>query len=155
MSRSTIVAAFSQWRSMRTGRVLMPRSTRYESNGPATAPTAFCAKPICSASSSWLVVTAPPTTSLWPPRYLVAECTTASAPRLIGCCRYGVAKVLSTTTRPPSSWTTAQTCSISMIVSSGFVGVSNHTMRVDAVQALRIDSGSVRSTALLFKPPRP
>ena len=42
---------------------------------------------------------APPTTSEWPPRYLVVECTTTSAPSASGCCRYGVANVLSTTQR--------------------------------------------------------
>ena len=34
--------------------------------------------------------------------YLVVECTTTSAPRASGCCRYGLAKVLSTTSRAPA-----------------------------------------------------
>ena len=39
----------------------------------------------------------PATTSEWPLRYLVAECTTTSKPRSSGRCRYGEAKVLSAT----------------------------------------------------------
>ena len=40
--------------------------------------------------------------SEWPLRYLVAECTTRSAPCSSGRCRIGEAKVLSTTTRMES-----------------------------------------------------
>src|ERR1700733_2167990 len=36
-------------------------------------------------SSSVAAITAPPTTSLWPLRYLVVECITKSAPRDKGC----------------------------------------------------------------------
>ena len=39
--------------------------------------------------------------------YLVVECTTTSAPRAIGCCRYGEANVLSTTSSASSSWASA------------------------------------------------
>ncbi len=47
--------------------------------------------------------TKPPITSEWPPRYFVVEWTTRSAPSSSGCCRYGVAKVLSTTTSAPAA----------------------------------------------------
>ena len=43
-------------------------------------------------------ITAPPTTSEWPPRYLVVECTTKSAPSSSGRWLAGVANVLSTAT---------------------------------------------------------
>ena len=92
-------SALAQCRSMRTPSVLMPRSTSQASNGPATAPIAFWWKASCSASSASAVTSAPPTTSECPPRYFVVECTTTSAPSASGCCRYGEAKVLSTTSR--------------------------------------------------------
>ena len=41
-------------------------------------------------------------TSEWPPRYFVVECSATSAPSASGCWRYGVAKVLSTTTSAPT-----------------------------------------------------
>ena len=58
-----------------------------------------------------------------------------SAPSASGCCRYGVANVLSTTTSAPCSWATAATASMSMHVSSGLVGVSSHTIAVSAGQS--------------------
>ena len=39
--------AVRQWRSMRTGSVFTPRSTRKQSNGEGTAPIAFCRKRSC------------------------------------------------------------------------------------------------------------
>ena len=55
------------------------------------------------AARSSAVTVAPPTTSEWPPRYLVVECTTAVAPSSSGRWTTGVAKVLSTTTVRPSA----------------------------------------------------
>ena len=46
----------------------------------------------------WSVATTPPITSPWPPRYFVALCSTSVAPCRAGCCRTGVANVLSTST---------------------------------------------------------
>ena len=60
-----------------------------------------------SARSRSRTTSAPPTTSEWPPQYLVVECTTTSAPRVSGCWRYGEAKVLSTTSSAPASWAIA------------------------------------------------
>ena len=70
---STIFSALSQWRSIRTPSVLSPRWVRKASKGPATAPIAFWWKPIFSARSRSRTTTAPPTTSLCPPTYLVVE----------------------------------------------------------------------------------
>lgn len=52
--------------------------------GGEDAPTAFCRKPIRSASSARVVTTTPPTLSLWPLRYLVVEWMTISAPHSMG-----------------------------------------------------------------------
>ena len=59
--------------------------------------------------------------------YFVVECTTTSAPSASGCCRYGDAKVLSTTSSAPASWATSASAAMSAMPSSGFVGVSTHT----------------------------
>ena len=108
----------------------MPRWVRKQSNGPGTAPIAFWWKVIASARSRSRTTTAPPTTSLCPPTYLVVECTTMSAPRVSGCWRYGEAKVLSTTSSAPASWATGASASMSPMASSGLVGVSTQTIRV-------------------------
>ena len=44
-------------------------------------------------------MTMPPTLSLWPLRYFVVLCVTRSAPNSIGRWMYGLANVLSTTSR--------------------------------------------------------
>ncbi len=63
----------------------MPRRVKKLSKGEATEPMAFCRKVICSRSSAFSPTTsAPPTTSEWPPMYLVVECITASKPNSSG-----------------------------------------------------------------------
>jgi hypothetical protein len=115
---------------MRTASVLRPRSTSQLSKGPGTAPSDLTRKDRRSAIVGSFVHANPPTTSAWPPRYLVVECTTTSAPSESGCCRYGVAKVLSTTTMAPTACAAAAAAWMSTMLSSGFVGVSIHTIRV-------------------------
>src|SRR5690242_3744938 len=83
-----------------------------------------------ATAMSWPTTTAPPTTSEWPPQYLVVEWVTMSAPSDSGCWRYGLAKVLSTTSRAPASWATAASASMSAMPSSGLVGVSTQTIFV-------------------------
>ena len=100
--KSTTRAALSQCRSIRTPSVLMPRSTSQASNGPATAPIAFWWNASSRPRSASATTSAPPTTSECPPRYFVVECTTTSAPSASGCCRYGEANVLSTTSSAPA-----------------------------------------------------
>jgi len=82
----------------------MPRSTRKASNGPATAPSRSGGR----SALAELGVRAPHHERATddvavPAQVLVVECTTTSAPNARGCCRYGVAKVLSTTNRAPAS----------------------------------------------------
>src|SRR5712692_7580682 len=86
--------------------------------------------------------------------YFVALCTTASAPRCSGCCRYGVANVLSTQTIAPWLCATSLTASMSTTRSSGLVGDSSHTKRVDGVIAFSTASRSVASTAVKVSPNR-
>ena len=59
--------------------------------------------------------------------YFVVECTTTSAPSASGCCRYGEAKVLSTTSSAPASWASSAIAAMSAMPSSGLVGVSTQT----------------------------
>ncbi len=118
---------FSVCAATRRWSVRRPRWTRKQSNGPGTAPTAFWTNRTRSWRSGSRTTTAPPTTSEWPPRYFVAECTTASAPSSIGRCTIGVANVLSTATIAPRLRST--TPAMSTTFSSGFVGVSTQISR--------------------------
>ncbi len=75
-----------------------------------------------------------------------------SAPSASGCCRAGVAKVLSTTTMAPRSWASALMASMSTMCSHGLLGVSIHTMRVSGRHAPSTASASVRSTVSTISP---
>ena len=98
------------------------------------------------------MISAPPTTSEWPPRYFVAECVTKSAPNPMGCCRYGEANVLSTTSQAPASWVILATASRSTTRRSGLVGVSTQTTRVSSRTAFFTASRSVVSTTSYSSP---
>ena len=66
----------------------------------------------------------------------MVEWTTTSAPRASGCCRYGVAKVLSTTRRAPRPWASAATAGdVDDRRACGLDGVSTQTSRVSGRQA--------------------
>ena len=83
--------------------------------------------------------------------YFVTLCTTTSAPRDSGCCSAGEANVLSTTTRTPAAWASADTAAMSTIFSSGLEGVSIQTNRVRgriaAARPRRGRSGRTSSTS--------
>ena len=139
-------------RSSSAGPCARRASSRRAARGSSrTAPAPHRRRSACSAtgrrSRRRSTARNPPTTSLWPPRYFVAECTTTSAPSVSGCWRYGVANVLSTTTSAPRSWASCATASMSIHVSSGLVGVSSQTTRVSSGHAAASASTSVRSTA--------
>ena len=51
-----------------------------------------------------LSTTQPPSRSLWPPKYLVVECMTMSAPKSRGRVRMGVGQVLSTASLALPAW---------------------------------------------------
>ena len=79
--------------------------------------------------------------------YFVVECTTTSAPSASGCCRYGDANVLSTTSSAPASCAISASAVMSAIESSGFVGVSTQTTRAGrSCSALRTAAGSDTGT---------
>ncbi len=79
--------------------------------------------------------------------YLVVECTTTSAPRASGCCRYGEAKVLSTTRVAPASCAACAIAPMSATASRGLVGVSSQTtLAVRSARARRTAAGSDTGT---------
>ncbi len=82
----------------------------------------------------------------WPPRYLVAECTTTSAPHSSGRIRYGVATVLSTTSGTPISCATAATPSMSSTSCLGLEIVSAKNALVLSRAAARQESRSSGSS---------
>src|SRR3972149_4976412 len=92
--------AVSECRSMRTGSVAMPRSTRKAEKG-ATMPPVSTSTAATSRTRRSGPLTAPAMTSEWPLSHFVADSTTRSAPSSIGRQRYGEANVLSTTTGAP------------------------------------------------------
>ena len=73
---------------------------------------------------------APITTSECPAIYLVKECITISAPKSNGVCKYGVAKVLSTTSNKLFSFAIMLRRSISHTFNIGLVGVSDQIILV-------------------------
>ena len=81
-------------------------------------------------SVSDALTTMPPVTSSWPPRYLVVEWTTRSAPRVRGRWSMGLAQVLSQTHSAPADWAMDAISAMLVILSSGLDGVSTQIMRV-------------------------
>ena len=68
----------------------------------------------------------------------------ASAPSSSGCCRYGVAKVLSTASSAPTACAASAALRMSTTFSSGFDGVSTHTSLTSSPRwAARFSSNSV------------
>ena len=68
--------------------------------------------------------TTPPIEVPCPQMNFVAECTTTSAPNSPGRQRYGVAKVLSTSSTAPCSWAIAATVATSSTLPPGFPIIS-------------------------------
>lgn len=87
--------------------------------------------------------------------YLVAECSTISAPKSSGFCKYGEAKVLSTQVRTPLRRAMPQSASRSTTLSMGLVGVSIHSRRVAGVIRLSTRAASLISVNVLFNPHGP
>ncbi len=88
-----------------------------------------------SARSSSEVATKPPTTSLWPPRYLVVEWTTTSAPRASGLLQVGRGEgVVDHHQGAPARGRARPPRRCRRCASSGLVGVSTHTRRVSGRQ---------------------
>jgi hypothetical protein len=71
-----------------------------------------------------LSTTTPPRVVPWPPRNLVAEWMTMSAPHSNGRVRYGVATVESMISGMPAAWATSASPSMSAISPDGFATVS-------------------------------
>src|SRR5262245_47011098 len=74
---------------------------------------------------------APPIDVPCPPRYLVAEWITTSAPKSKGRHRYGDASVESTTSGTPASWATTANASKSATVPAGFATISVYKSLVE------------------------
>ena len=88
-----------------------------------------------------LPTTTPPSTLPCPSKNFVAECTTRSAPKLIGCCTAGVAKQLSTTNKILRGLQMADNNSISIIFNPGLEGVSTYSIFVFGFRSASIVSG--------------
>src|SRR5262249_46828352 len=85
----------------------------------------------------------------WPPRNLVSECTTMSAPQSIGLQRYGVAKVLSTISGTPALLAILAIASISVMTPPGLAIDSMKIALVFGLTArsnVAMSSGSAHTT---------
>jgi hypothetical protein len=78
--------------------------------------------------------------------YLVVECTTMSAPRASGFCQAGDRKVLSTTTSVPRPRTFSTSAAMSVMRSSGLLGVSIHSRSVFSDSAASSAAASAKRT---------
>ena len=127
-SRRTSSAALAWARSTRTCRVRRPRSASQASNVPGDRAEQVAA-PLQHVVQlrRRAVTTAPISTSEWPARYLVAVCTTRSAPSVERLLEQGVAKVLSTTTRRRPRARRPRSAAMSATSSAGLVGDSSHS----------------------------
>ena len=92
--------------------------------------------------------------SLCPFRYLVTEWSATSAPRSSGRWKYGVMKVLSTTTLIPRRRARSLTAAMSVSSIMGLVGVSTTTMRVSGRKARSTASVSAALTNVKVRPRR-
>ena len=84
--------------------------------------------------------------------YLVVLVSERVAPKASGRCTRAVAKVLSTTTGMSRDWATAQTCSRSITLSRGLVGLSSHTMAGWLLRMASSACGWVKSTHAVRSP---
>ena len=123
-----MVCALARCLSMRTAKVLMPRNTKAQSMGPEIAPVMICMLRTRLAKAASFTTTMPIITSEWPHKYLVAEWKITSTPMVMGCCKYGVAKVLSKPTKAPCWCAKVQMASMSTKRSKGLLGDSSHTI---------------------------
>ena len=107
-----------------------------------------------SPNSAVAAITAPPTTSEWPLIYFVVECTTISAPNLIGFCNAGDKNVLSAATSAPHCLAVSVTALISVKRKIGLLGVSIQ-ISLGLIARMRVKlSLLVKSTTSSFNKPR-
>ena len=84
--------------------------------------------------------------------YLVAECTTMSAPNLMGLHSMGEGTVLSMTKGTPWAWATSAMAAISKTTKLGLPKLSANTARVFGRMAAANACGSVASTKVVVIP---
>ena len=99
-----------------------------------------------------LSTTTPASVVPWPPRYLVALCTTMSAPSAIGLHSAGLGTVLSITSGTPCACATSATAAMSSTTRLGLPSDSAYTARVFGRIAAAKAAGSVASTKVVSMP---
>ena len=117
-------------------------------------PALRCTGKIRSSISAWLAHSAPAITRPWPSKYLVAECSTTSAPKRMGFCSAGLQKQLSTTSSAPPSWAMSASAWMSHTSVKGLVGVSAISSLVLGRMALFHSVTSVCETKVVSMPKR-
>src|SRR5260370_891286 len=132
----------------------MPRSRSQASTGPKSAPFEVrSATRRVQNSSATAVTNAPATTSVWPFKYLVAECMTRSQPSLIGWVSTAAATVLSIATRAPAVCPSSAAAAMSVTTHVGLAGLSSQSSFVlPGRRAALIASRSPSSTSSTCTP---
>ncbi len=102
----------------------MPRSVSQAANGSAVAPSSTARAQTARWHSRSAKTATPPITSEWPPRYLVVEWITMSAPCSIGRQSSGEARELSTTPVNPAARPAASSAGRSLTWVIGLAMVS-------------------------------
>ena len=132
--------------------VSRPLSTTQALKGESVRPLLRMVGTNFASISSCGPHSAPAITRPWPSRYLVPECITRSAPNLIGCCRAGEQKQLSTSSSAPPAWAMSASAAMSQTSVSGLLGVSANSSRVLGRMAARHSPASVCETKVVSMP---
>ncbi len=123
---------------------LHPRSVSQQSSGAGTAPMAFCRNLIGSKIGGLAREHGALDQVGVSGKVLGDAVHDDVGAELKGCCRTGVAKVLSTTTNAPCACAIAAIAAMSDTISRGLVGVSSQTSRVRSVIAARPRRRAIR-----------
>ena len=119
---------------MRKGRVRRPRTSSQPSNGESLPPSSGKTPASIRAIRSRRPQTTPATTSLWPPRYFEAECTTRSTPCASGCWKIGLAQELSAIEIAPCALCRGRKA-------REILGLEHHAGRAFEIEHLRAGQG--------------
>jgi outer membrane receptor protein involved in Fe transport len=143
--------ALRQCSRIRSASVSKPFNITHALNALSVGPAVR--KKIKTSSRYFLApTTAPPKQRPCPSMYLVAECTTISAPSFNGCCNAGVQKQLSTTNKAPAACAIFAIAATSATSFNGFEGVSKKNKCVLFCTAACHDAGSISVTKLTSTP---
>ena len=144
--------ALADWARIRIPKVSKPFKTTHALNGDKVIPALRMTGANTLFTKSALAHRAPAMTRPCPSNDLVPECTMISAPSVIGFCKMGDAKQLSTANQAPAARAISASAAMSHTSVNGLVGVSANNSLVWGVTAARHSSRLVCATKLVVTP---